>query len=333
VSRTAPKRLSSENIQFYFIKMKEKFDLSIVVPILNEQDNVKKLHEEIVEVLKDYGKSYEIIFVNDGSTDDTLKNCQKLKPLKIISFRRNFGQTASIDAGIKEAKGEVIITMDGDLQNDPKDIPRIIRKMNEGKYDVVSGWRKERKDPFSKKFISRGAEKLRKFLINDGIHDSGCTLKAYKKECFEKVNLMGEMHRFIPATLAIHGFKVGELVVNHRPRIHGITKYNYKRTIKGFLDILGVWFWMKYASRPLHLFGGAGLFSFILGAIVLLALFAARIFFGYSLSDKIWPLLAIFFMMVGAQLLVSGLMADILVKSRYQGKNMNYTIKEIIEND
>ena len=140
---------------------------------------------------------------------------------------------------------------------------------------------------------------LRKFLINDGIHDSGCTLKSYKKECFDKVNLMGEMHRFIPATLAIYGFKVGELEVNHRPRIHGITKYNYKRTIKGFLDILGVWFWMKYASRPLHLFGGAGLFSFVLGGILLIALFAARIFYGYSLSDKVWPLLAIFFMMVG----------------------------------
>jgi len=307
-------------------------DLSIVVPVFNEQDNVKKLHEEIVAVLNKLGKSYEIIFVNDGSLDKTLENCLDLKPLKIVDFRRNFGQTASIDAGIKESKGDIIVTMDGDMQNDPRDIPRLLKKMRDDKYEVVSGWRKNRKDPFSKKFVSHGAEVLRKFLINDGIHDSGCTLKVYKKECFEKVNLMGEMHRFIPATLAIYGFKVGELEVNHRPRIHGITKYNYKRTIKGFLDIMGVWFWMKYASRPLHLFGGAGLFSFILGGLFLTGLFIARIFYAYSLSDKVWPLLAIFLMMVGMQLFVSGLMADILVKSRYRGKDMNYAIKKIVEN-
>ena len=310
-----------------------KTEISIVVPIFNEQDNVKKLHAEIVEVLSGLGKHYEVIFINDGSTDKTLENCQGLKPLKIINFRRNFGQTASLDAGIKEAKGEIIVTLDGDLQNDPRDIPRLLRKIKKDKLDVVSGWRKKRYDPWSKKFLSRGAEQLRKYLINDGIHDSGCTLKAYKKECFERVNLMGEMHRFIPATLAINGFKIGELEVNHRPRVHGITKYNYKRTVKGFLDILGVWFWMKYASRPLHLFGGAGLLCFILGAALLMALFVARIFYAFSLSNKIWPLLAIFLMMVGIQLFVSGLMADILVKNRYRGKEMNYAIKEIIENE
>jgi len=313
--------------------MSNKFDLSIVVPVFNEEGNVKKLHAEIVGVLNKLGKSYEIIFVNDGSRDATLPTCRGLKPLKIINFRRNFGQTASIDAGIKESKGEIIITMDGDMQNDPRDIPRLLKKMKEAKCDIVSGWRKNRKDPFSKRFISHGAERLRKFLINDGIHDSGCTLKAYRRECFANVNLMGEMHRFIPATLAIYGFKVCELEVNHRPRIHGVTKYNYKRTIKGFLDILGVWFWMKYASRPLHLFGGAGLASFLLGALLLIALFVARIFYAYSLSDKVWPLLAIFLMMVGIQLFVSGLIADILVKNRYQGKNMNYNIKDIIENE
>jgi len=310
-----------------------KLDLSIVVPVFNEEGNVKKLHAEIAETLNKLGRSYEIIFVNDGSRDKTLENCRGLKPLKVISFRRNFGQTASLDAGIKEAKGEMIITMDGDLQNDPRDIPRLLKKMKEEGCDVVSGWRKNRKDTFSKKFISHGAERLRKFLINDGIHDSGCTLKAYRRECFDNVNLMGEMHRFIPATLAISGFKVCELEVNHRPRVHGVTKYNYKRTIKGFLDILGVWFWMKYASRPLHLFGGVGLISFLLGGLLLILLFIARIFYAYGLSDKVWPLLAIFFMMVGIQLFVSGLIADIMVKNRYRGKYMNYSIKEVIENE
>jgi hypothetical protein len=205
--------------------------------------------------------------------------------------------------------------------------------MKDEKLDVVSSWRKDRKDPFSKRLLSRGAERLRKFLINDGIHDSGCQFRAYRRECLENLDLMGEMHRFIPATLAIRGYKGGEVVVNHRPRIHGETKYNYKRLIKGLLDVMGVWFWMKYASRPLHLFGGAGLASFLLGALVLVALFAARIFYAYSLSDKVWPLLAIFLMMIGIQLFVSGLIADILVKNRYQGKNMNYTIKDIVENE
>lgn len=312
--------------------MSREISLSIIVPLFNEQDNVKKLHAEIVEVMRDLDKSYEIIFVNDGSSDETKEKCLLLHPLKLIDFRRNFGQTAALDAGIKEAKGDIIITMDGDLQNDPHDIPRLLSKLRKEELDVVSGWRKKRKDPFSKKFVSRGADILRKYLINDGIHDSGCTLKAYKRECFENINLMGEMHRFIPATLSINGFRVGEVEVNHRFRIHGQTKYNYKRTIKGFLDMLGVWFWMKYAGRPLHLFGGLGLFSFSLGGLLLLALFVARIFYAYSLSNRIWPLLAIFLMMVGIQLFVSGLMADILIKSYYRGKRMNYSVKKIIEN-
>lgn len=306
-------------------------DLSIVVPVFNEQDNVRKLHEEIVATLDKLNKSYEIIFVNDGSLDKTLDNCKDLKPLKIINLRRNFGQTASLDAGFKEAKGSIIITMDGDLQDDPANISRLLRKMKEGNFDVVASWRKVRRDSLSKKFLSKGADQLRKILLHDSIHDSGCMLRAYKRDCLRNLDLMGEMHRFIPATLGMRGFRISEVEVNHRPRIHGVTKYNYKRLLKGFLDVLGVWFWMKYASRPLHLFGGAGLFSFIVGAIFLIVLFIARIFFAYSLTDKIWPLMAIFLMMVGVQLFVSGLMADILVKNRYHGKNMNYSIKEIIE--
>lgn len=311
--------------------MDSKLDLSVVVPLLNEEDNVVKLHKEIVEVLSKTDWKFEIIFVNDGSSDRTLENCLELKPLKIINFRKNFGQTACLDAGIKEARGEIIVTMDGDLQNDPKDIPALIKKLKKEKLDVVSGWRKNRKDPFGKRWISRGAEVLRKFLINDGIHDSGCTLKAYRRECFAKINLMGEIHRFIPATLAISGYKIGELEVNHRPRIHGQTKYNYKRTVKGFLDMLGVWFWMKYAGRPLHLFGGMGFICFSLGGLGLVGLFIARLFFDFPLSNKIWPIIAIFLILVGLQLFISGLMADVLIKSYYKDKHMNYSIKEIIE--
>jgi len=305
--------------------------VSIVVPLLNEEGNVEKLHEAIVKACSKLNKDYEVIFVNDGSTDKTAEKCEQLKPLKLINLRKNFGQTAAMDAGIKESEGEVIITMDGDLQNDPRDIPRLLAKLKEG-YDVVSGWRKKRQDPFSKRFVSKGAELLRKKLINDGIHDSGCTLKAYRRECFNSIDLLGEIHRFIPAILIIRGFKVGEIAVRHHPRIHGKTKYDYRRTLKGFLDILGVWFWGKYAGRPLHLFGGIGLISFSAGTILLTVLFTARLFFEYSLYNRIWPLIAVFLMLLGIQLFISGLMADILIKSYYRGKKMNYSIKDTREN-
>jgi glycosyltransferase involved in cell wall biosynthesis len=311
--------------------MEEKPYLSVVAPLFNEEDNVKQLHQEIKAACQKIGKPYEIIFTDDGSTDNTSANCQGLSPLKLIKFRKNFGQTAGFDAGIKEAKGEIIVTMDGDLQNDPADIPLLLEKINEG-YDVVAGWRWQRKDPLSKKIPSRIANFLRKLLIQDNIHDSGCGLKAYRRECFEEVDLFGEMHRFIPATLALDGYKVGEVKVNHRPRIHGVTKYNWKRGLKGFTDMISIWFWRKYANRPLHLFGGTGIFLSLAGSLILIWMAIEKIFYGASLSEKIWPLVGIFFIMVGIQLFISGLMFDILIKNYYKNRNrMNYAIKEIIE--
>jgi glycosyltransferase involved in cell wall biosynthesis len=313
------------------MKSREKF-LSIVAPIFNEEDNINQLHQEIVETLKSNNLKGEIIFVDDGSSDGTLENAKKLSPLKLIVFRKNFGQTAAMDAGIKKASGEIIITMDSDLQNDPADIPKLLDKMDEG-YDVVSGWRKNRQDNFSKKFLSRGADWLRKFLINDKIHDSGCSLKAYKRECFTGVDLYGEMHRFIPAVLMLKGFKIGELVVNHRSRKSGNTKYNYKRVLKGFLDMLSVWFWKKFSTRPLHLFGGMGLLLSILGSSILVWMFVDRFFRGASLGDRIWPMIGVFFVMIGVQFFIFGLLADILIKTYHQTKNETaYDIKEIIEN-
>ncbi|MBU2025788.1 glycosyltransferase, partial [Patescibacteria group bacterium] len=220
------------------------------------------------------------------------------------------------------------LTLDGDLQNDPADFPRLIAKLEQG-YDVVSGWRKKRRDPFSKKIISRGADFLRKFLINDGIHDSGCTLKAYRRKCFSDVDLFGEMHRFIPAILKIQGFEVSEVEVVHHPRKNGQTKYNWTRTVKGFLDMISVWFWKKYANRPLHLFGSMGIFLSSLGFMLMIALLVLRLFYGIALSDKIWPMIAVFLILAGLQLLISGLMADIAVKNYYNGQRKNYSIKSI----
>ena len=273
--------------------------ISVVVPVFNEEGNVRELHKEILEVCKKENYKFEIIFVDDGSKDKTPEICKELKPLKYIRMRKNFGQTAAMDAGIKLAQYDYIVTMDGDRQNDPADIPKLVNYLEENDLDIVSGWRKNRKDTVMKKFTSRVANFLRGIIVKDNIHDSGCSLKIYKKECFDHINLYGEMHRFIPALLRIKGFEVGEVVVNHRPRTAGVTKYNWKRTIKGFVDMISLWFWSKYAVRPLHILGAGGMVSIFLGvvcAIWSIVLFAL----GYKMSNNIMPpLLTVFFIIVG----------------------------------
>jgi len=309
--------------------MNEKPYLSVVVPLYNEEGNAGELQKRIATACQKIGREFEIIFVDDGSKDGTVKECLDLSPLKLIQFRRNFGQTAAFDAGIKESRGDIIITMDGDLQNDPNDIPLLLEEMNKG-FDIVSGWRFKRKDTFSKRFFSRVANLLRKILINDTIHDSGCALKAYKQECFEDVDLFGEMHRFIPAILELEGYSVGEVKVNHFPRIHGVTKYNWKRAMKGFVDMISIWFWRKYANRSLHLFGGTGIVLSMIGTAILIWMAIEKIFLNVSLSEKIWPLMGALLLMVGIQLFVSGILSDILVKNYYKTRNrMNYNIKKV----
>ena len=311
--------------------MNEKPYLSVVAPLYNEEGNVKELHGRILEACRNLGRTFEIIFIDDGSSDGTVANCEGLTPLKLIKFRKNFGQTAAFDAGIKEARGEIIITMDGDLQNDPADIKLLLEEMDKG-FDVVSGWRAERKDPFMKKLSSRMANIVRQFLIEDRIHDSGCSLKAYRRECFTNVDLFGEMHRFMPAILQFDGYKVSEVKVNHFPRVHGKTKYNWKRGVKGIVDMVSIWFWRKYSNRPLHLFGGSGIILSLLGLAILVWMAIEKIFFGQSLSEKIWPLVGTFFVMIGVQLFIFGLLADILIKNYYKSqKRMNYSVKEIVE--
>lgn len=303
--------------------------VSVVVPLYNEEGNVEALHARLVETLGQLGKPFEIIFVDDGSTDTTVAKCETLCPLTLICFRRNFGQTAAFDAGFKTASGEVIVTLDGDLQNDPADIPLLLNTLKEG-YDVVSGWRWKRKDTFMKRFFSRGANALRTILLHDSIHDSGCSLKAFRRECFVHLDLFGEMHRFIPALLEMQGFRVGEVKVSHHPRVHGVTKYNWKRAIKGFVDMVSIWFWGRYASRPLHLFGGLGIVFAVIGAGLLVWMAVEKIVFGEALSEKIWPLMGVFFTFLGMQFFIFGLLADIAMKSYYKNhRQMNYSIKTI----
>lgn len=307
--------------------------ISVVVPVFNEEGNVRELHKEILEVCKKENYKFEIIFVDDGSKDKTPEICKELKPLKYIRMRKNFGQTAAMDAGIKASQYDYIVTMDGDRQNDPADIPKLVNYLEENDLDIVSGWRKNRKDTVMKKFTSRVANFLRGIIVKDNIHDSGCSLKIYKKECFDHINLYGEMHRFIPALLKIKGFEVGEVVVNHRPRTAGVTKYNWKRTIKGFVDMISLWFWSKYAVRPLHILGAGGMISIFLGvvcAIWSIALFAL----GYKMSNNIMPpLLTVFFIIVGLLMFIFGLMSDMMSKTYYgSGIDKSYSVKETIEN-
>jgi glycosyltransferase involved in cell wall biosynthesis len=329
--------------------------ISVVVPVYNEAGAIAELYREILDVcrgmgsgkwgvgsgptgsgptdLRTYGPTdFEIIFVNDGSSDSTMDVLKTLSPLKIINLRRNFGQTAAMDAGIKASRGRYIATLDGDGQNDPADIPLLIAKLERDGLDVVNGWRKNRKDTFMKRAMSRSAAQVRKFLINDGIHDSGCSLKVYKRECFERVNLYGEMHRFIPALLKIKGFRIGEEIVNHRPRTTGKTKYNWKRGLKGILDMIAVAFWQKYASRPLHLFGGIGVLMMLVSGIAGLMAMYKKIFAHQDLSNSAMTELSMLGFFIGIMFFVFGLISDILVRTYFQSTaDRWYDVKETID--
>ena len=304
-------------------------ETSIVLPVFNEEGNLEILHREIKEVLDSIKKKYEIIFVDDGSRDKTNLVLEKIKSndnnVKVITFRTNFGQTAALDAGMKAAKGKVIITMDSDLQNDPKDIPRMLEILDKG-FDIVAGWRANRKDTFSKRFISKGARFLRKLILKDKLQDSGCTLRAYKKECMNGLNLYGEMHRFIHILMKQKGFRIAQMKVNHRKRIHGQTKYTFSRTLKSLLDMALLKFWLQYSKRPIHFFGGIGFFTGAIGFLIAIYLTSIRLFMHQPIANRPMLLLAILLMVLGAMFFIFGLMADILVKVYYKNEE-SYSIK------
>ena len=304
-------------------------DISIVIPVYNEEANIPLLYSQLTKAMKPY--NYEIIFVDDGSTDNTFDALLKIKDshLKIIKLRRNFGQTAALSAGFSNSSGKIIVQMDGDLQNDPFDIPKLINSIDG--YDMVSGWRFDRKDSFSKKIFSKVANSFRRLLIKDPVHDSGCSLKAYKKECFDEIDLYGDMHRYIPALLNWKGFKIGEVKVAHFSRKFGETKYGYERLLRGLLDLLNILFWRKYSSRPLHLFGAVGILLSFIGFALGLFLLIARQFLGYSLGQSQLPLLAVLLAIIGIQFFISGLMADISIKNYYNNGKKTYSIEKIVE--
>lgn len=304
-------------------------EYSFVVPVYNEAESVADLHKELAEVGRSLKGKFEIIFINDGSSDATQEVLERLSPVTVIQLRRNFGQTAALDAGIKAAWGKYIITLDGDGQNDPHSVPQMLEKLKETGADVVCGWRAKRKDTLWKKTVSKVAWMLRTMIINDGIRDSGCTLRVYKQECFEDVTLRGQMHRFIPALLRWKGFVLAELPVNHRPRLKGKSKYNWHRAVTAFLDMLSLWFFHKFISRPLHLLGTVGGLFTLIGGVVLVVLAVGKLFVGWDLADKIWPLVGVFFILFGFQMFVSGLIMDLIISD---SSKQLYVVKNITKN-
>ena len=314
-------------------KMDNVISLSVVIPVYNEEQNIAQLFHEIKEVcdtgINGVPFDYEIIIVNDGSTDKTDQVCRSLSPVTYIQFRKNYGQTSALDCGFKAATKELVAALDGDGQNDPADIPMMLQYLLDNNYDVVSGWRRSRHDTAGKRFISRGANVLRHMIIHDGIHDSGCTLKIYRRECFDNLTLYGEQHRFIPALLKIRGFKIGEIEVHHRPRVNGKSKYNSGRVVKGFLDMLSVWFWSKYSSRPLHLLGGMSLVFFFFGGIFGLWTVIGYLIVGHMPNFIIQLILAIFFLTAGQLQLTFGLLGEMMMKTYYNTQgSLPYHVKE-----
>ena len=311
-------------------------DISVVIPLCNEEKNIAPLYAELKEVLGSLNKSYEILFVNDGSSDGTLNELKKIKPsdphLKIIDLNRNFGQTPAIMAGFDTSGGSVIITMDGDLQNDPHDIPRLLEEINSG-YDLVSGWRKKRKDAFLLRIIpSRIANFLISSALKVHLHDYGCTLKAYRREVITGMRLYGEMHRFIPAIADWRGAKIAEIEVSHRSRKWGKTKYGISRTFKVFLDLLLIVFLSEYSTKPIRFFGGLGLASGALGILSFFLVIYMKLAGGVDMTGNPLLILSVLFFLVSVQLISMGFLGEINIRTYYESQNKKtYHVKEIIE--
>ncbi len=310
-------------------------DLSLVVPIYNEEENIPLLYAEIKEVLDSTDYEYELICVDDGSTDRSVAVLEQLSSederLVVIELRRNFGQTAAMSAGFDHARGDIIITMDGDLQNDPHDIPAMVEKLNSG-YDVVTGWRHDRKDPFlSRKLPSMLANKLISWITGVGLHDYGCTLKAFKREVTENIRLYGEMHRFIPAIASGMGISFTEVKVNHRARRFGSSKYGISRTIRVVLDLLTVKFMLSYATRPLHVFGTVGVASSFIGFTTIFVMLIQRQVFGIPMGDRPLLLLAVLLIFIGIQFVTSGLLAELIVRTYHESQQKPiYYVRRLI---
>ena len=301
-------------------KDRKEIDISIVIPVYNEEENVIPLCSSIRNVMTNLGKEYELIFIDDGSTDRSFEVLERIseedRKMRIIKFRSNFGQSAAMAAGFEAANGRVVVSMDGDLQNDPKDIPRLLQKLEEG-YDVVSGWRKNRRDKLLlRKIPSKIANKLICSVTKVKLHDTGCSLKAYRSEIIRRINLYGELHRFIPALAKIEGAKIAEIVVDHHPRRFGKSKYNLTRTFRVIMDLITLNLLMKYLHRPLQFFGSIGILSIVLGCATIFWVMSRLLIYKFPvIENNVLVTLAFLLFACGIQFLFFGLLADLIVKT------------------
>jgi len=310
------------------------YAVSVVVPIYNEADSLPRLYAELTEAMAVAKVSYEMILVDDGSTDDTpslLRDLGKADPthVRYIIFRRNFGQTAAMAAGFDAARHDVIVPMDADLQNDPVDISRLLDKINEG-YDVVSGWREERKDSFfSRRLPSIVANRLISSITGVRLHDYGCTLKAYRREVATHMNFYGELHRFLPVLASWAGAKVAEIPVNHRAREFGVSKYGMGRTLRVVLDLITIKFLLSYSTKPMQVFGKWGLGALAMGFTSGLVTLIQKLIYGQDVTDNAWLFVCMFFSLGGLQLICMGLLGEINVRTYYESqKKPIYTVRE-----
>ena len=310
--------------------------LSIVIPVYNEEENLPLLHRALHEGLAHCRYSWEVVMVDDGSRDNSVAVLEQLaqedpEHVRVVILRRNFGQTAAIAAGIDYAQGDVVVLMDADLQNDPADIPMLMRKLEEG-YDVVSGWRKDRKDPYLTRVLpSHIANALISWVTGVHLHDYGCTLKAYRREVLQGFRLYGEMHRFIPAYAASVGARMTEVVVQHHPRKFGKSKYGLTRTLKVILDLFTVKFLLSYFHKPIYLFGGMGLALILPSLALLVYLVVRRIFWGVALMTSPLFQLSVMFVILGFQSILMGLIAELLVRTYHEAQGKpTYTVRRVL---
>lgn len=309
--------------------------VSIVIPLFNEEENLPQLFTQLQQALDNLDRPGEVVLVDDGSSDGSFKILKQLQTtderFRVIFLRRNFGQTAAFSAGFDYSMGDVIVTMDGDLQNDPADIPKLLTKIDEG-YDIVSGWRVNRQDKFiTRRLPSQAANHLISKATGVELHDYGCSLKAYRREVLENTKLYGELHRFIPALASKIGVRVAEVPVNHRARRFGKSKYGLGRTIRVILDLLTVKFLLDFATRPMQIFGLTGLVSLGSGALLGFYLTILRLFFYTPLSDRPLLLLAILLIVIGVQLLIMGLLGELIIRTYHETQDKPiYMVKNVL---
>ena len=310
---------------------KSTVKISIVVPLFNEEESLVELHERLSKAVCSLEKPIEFLFIDDGSTDNSMQVLSELHnkdpQVRVVQFRRNYGKSAALALGFKEARGEFIVTLDADLQDEPYEIPNLVKKLEEG-FDLVSGWKKIRKDPFIKKSTSKLFNFVTRKMTGLGIHDMNCGLKAYRREVTDTVNVYGQLHRFLPVLAQWQGFKVGEVVVKHNPRKYGRTKFGASRFIAGFFDLVTVLFITRYTKRPLHLFGLIGLVSFAVGVGISAYLAVERLLLGKYLSDRPLLFLGILAIIVGVQFVSIGLLGEMITESRKD--NTDYSIKKTL---